>query len=1673
MNDTSPDTGVRHPPTTAPRAVKARTVVAVFGFAILAVLGTAAIAITFERDRVIEGITINIAERWATAGALGLAAVSGAQVEGGTIGEDAQAAIRASLQAAGEIEFRVFDRSGAIVAATNGVDVGMSMRAELFGRLIQDGKISGATDLVTGGTLANGFAEAAIPVRHDGVITAYFSAKVDRRDASASLYDFTARAIRTFGGILLVAGGVAVYLLFRTLSQQEVGRRALEQLADDLRLAESIAHVGHWRIRGDGQGVAWSAEMYRIFGQDPATFVPTNASITALVLEEDLPRIRESIAAMRDGRVIDSYDMRIRRPDGEIRYLSQTVNARRDADGTLRDTFGVTHDVTALRQATKALATSEELLQRAIQGSGAAVWEWDLKGGGSVSPRFAEMLGFPYDTFTPSFELRGQLIHPDDLPRVRAALDAAVNAGAPYELDYRIRHADGHYLWVTSRGEVQRDADGRPLRMTGTMVDITARKQAEDDLRTSRSILELAMEASNAGYFSLEEQDSTIHWSPRLRQIFGVAADFVIPQAFFNSLVHPDDLAPMLSIIGAAESSGATIDLQLRARHADGTYRWLGVRGMIQRDPDGKIQRRVGFVRDITAEKAAAAELAASREKLERAVEGSGAALWDWDVASNTLTISDRFAIIVGLPVEGFRPSLELLRGLIHPDDLPAIAAATKASVADGMRFDVEYRVRHARGDYVWVHSRARAMRGADGKVERLAGSITDITERRRAQEALQSSSQTLELAVAASNAGFFSRVDNPEKIYWSPRLKEIFGVPSDFVPATDYFNSIVYPDDVGEFARRVNKMSGTGKPLDMELRVRRGDGETIWVHVRWVEQYDQQGQREREIGFVRDITKEKLAADAVTVSEKKFRDLIEGSIQGVVIHHKFRPLFCNMSYAQMLGYERIEDVLALPSLLVHLQTDARAHSESFWKSAISGALDGQVLRRPIVDRDGNRKWFDIIGRQIVWDDVPAWQMTVLDVTEAVAAEEALRDSEERFRALIENSKDIVALRTLKGIATYVSPSSLQVTGYTPDEARHTQVNDYVHPDDLPLVRIQSQKLIDNPDADLPPQRFRLRRKDGTYIWLESELSLVPSPDGDGSKQVLSVSRDITERVEREQELREANERLINQTQELMSLTRQLEVEREKAERANAAKSQFLAMMSHELRTPMTGVLGMSDLLAGSGLRAEQKDLLDTLTRSAHALLDLLNDILDFAKIEAGRVELESIDFSLHQVVGDVCAVIAALASESGNALDTDIPDGIAGIYRGDAKRYRQILTNLVGNANKFTKGGKIKITVKETPLDAGKYLIETLVSDTGIGIAPEVMARLFKPFEQGDVSTSRKFGGTGLGLAISKNLAELMGGQIWVESAPGNGSTFGFTVLVGAGDRARVEAADPASARRAAGGGTVAPPVRPLKVLVAEDNDTTRMLIGAMLTRQGHAVTAVDQGVAAVTEAQYSRFDLVLMDMQMPIMDGPAAVRSIRSDDSLCSRVPIIALTADAIVEHHREYMAAGADAVITKPIDWALLAVEMVRLTSVRGDNGAGLASPNADLPAATETAPPAASTPEILDEAFLESIVGGVAPATMNSLLDRFSANASDYAQKIAAAARSGDMAQARRAAHALKGLSSQFGAVALNRLARSVEENGHSPDVIAGIAAEIAGAVARTQDSMQDWRERRPL
>jgi signal transduction histidine kinase/ActR/RegA family two-component response regulator len=427
--------------------------------------------------------------------------------------------------------------------------------------------------------------------------------------------------------------------------------------------------------------------------------------------------------------------------------------------------------------------------------------------------------------------------------------------------------------------------------------------------------------------------------------------------------------------------------------------------------------------------------------------------------------------------------------------------------------------------------------------------------------------------------------------------------------------------------------------------------------------------------------------------------------------------------------------------------------------------------------------------------------------------------------------------------------------------------------------------------------------------WVEARLA--QHRGGDGTFEQDLADGSVIHVVER----RTLDGGTVSVMRDITKAERELARAKAAAEASNEAKSQFLAAMSHEIRTPLNGVLGMNSLLMQTQLTEQQLGYVRTIRSSGNALLALINDILDLSRVEAGRLELVLAEFDPRRLVDEVAASVATRAHEKGLAFKVRYQSGLPAVLVGDEGRMRQVLFNLIGNAVKFTEQGSVQVQVDYRELGHDRVLLEVAVADTGIGIDQAALPSLFERFRQADSGISRRYGGSGLGLAICRGLLDLMGGTIAVETEVGAGSTFRISVELQRGQSSQIIGAESRfEPDRSMEGG--------LRILVAEDNEINQLVICAMLAQLGHSSDLARDGHEVLAKVQAASYDLVLMDIQMPNLDGLAAARAIRALDGPTSQIPIIALTANTMVEDRQTYLEAGMDDHVAKPIDIKRLA-------------------------------------------------------------------------------------------------------------------------------------------------------
>ncbi|GFO65130.1 PAS domain S-box protein [Geomonas paludis] len=714
---------------------------------------------------------------------------------------------------------------------------------------------------------------------------------------------------------------------------------------------------------------------------------------------------------------------------------------------------------------------------------------------------------------------------------------------------------------------------------------------------------------------------------------------------------------------------------------------------------------------------------------------------------------------------------------------------------------------------------------------------------------------------------------------------------------------------------------------------------------------------------------------------------------------------YVNPHFTKVTGYSA-EEVLGQNPRIVKSGWHPREFYTEMWQTVLSGCKwHGEMRNRR---KNGDLYWESASIASVTGDggEIRNFVAVKEDITERKRAEEALIRSDERIRLLLESTAEAIFGMDLLGNCTFANRSCATLLGYPGTEAllgknmhlliHHTAPDGSPNPvQECPLYRVlRGEHGLHNDD-----QVFW--RADGTSFAVEY-WSYPQLRDGELVGGVVTFF-DITERKRAEEELRRATEA---------------------AEAATRAKSEFLANMSHEIRTPMNAALGMLYLLRQTELSDQQKDYLDKAQSASAVLLRVINDILDFSKIEAGRMELEHIPFRLEQVLADLHNVVGAILRDKEIELTVAAEAGIPELLVGDPLRLGQVLLNLTGNAIKFTERGKVEVGVALVAVEEGSATLRFSVSDTGIGMDARQREGLFTPFTQADNSTTRRYGGTGLGLAICRELVQLMEGQMWVESAPGRGSTFSFMARFGLAEAGQAPLTE---AEGAEDGALGAPGMR---ILLVEDNPINQEVARFILERGGVTVELARNGAEALSmvHAPGPGYHAVLMDVHMPVMDGLEATRRMRLDPAL-ERLPIIAMTASALPGERLLCREAGMNDQVDKPINVPALFATLRRWV--------GLLPGEAEPPVA-QPLPAGEELPDHLPGLDLQRAKQRLQEdRLLKKLLVTFHRDSRELVRRIAAAAGAGDLKEARRLIHTVKGSAGNLGAIWLGSAAASLE------------------------------------
>jgi PAS domain S-box-containing protein len=1213
-------------------------------------------------------------------------------------------------------------------------------------------------------------------------------------------------------------------------------------------------------------------------------------------------------------------------------------------------------------------------------------------------------------------------------PEVYEDLWKTIKSGEVWHGDMINQRKDGTLYSEEMRIAPVRSLSGEVVSYIAIKHDVSEQRAAEE----AKAFLAAVVESSEDAIIACTLTGIILTWNRGAECIFGYHAEDVIGKQI-PMLMPSEKLLHITTIAEQVAQGKSGKHYEGLIRRMDGRVVPVSVTVSPFKNPAGGVTAISMIVRDNTIRKEAEQCIRESDERFREVFEHALVGICIVGMDMRFTQTNAAFCSMVGYS------ETELLETswmeLLHPDDLASSQQKMKLLIEEPNGcVEEEHRNIHRCGQVVWVRVRASLVQKEDGSPSYFLIHVEDITERRKAAEAMRESEERFR--IMADGCPMPMWVTNAQNgIQFINRAFREFGGTVYEQVEGDKWKLLVHPDDAPEFVGESLRAQQGHSPFRAELRVRRADGEWRWIAAFVEPRFSPSGEFLGRVGLGVDITERKQAEEERQLQLSLIRAIYEGSLDGILVVSPFEVVLSHnkrfldiwkISLSNVRDNPRdnivgIQDHPILSSVINRLKEpeafltrvrelydnpDAKDHSEIELN-------DNRTLERYSTSlRSENGQY---LGR--------AWFFR--DITERKRAEEALQNSEEKFRQLAENIREVFWMKDVgSNEFLYVSPAYEQIWGRTCVSIYQSPASrlEAIHPDDLEQCRLSFAKQMRGEDAE---SEYRIRTPDGQEKWIRDRAFPVRDKDGHLIRLV-GILEEITEQKRYEKELIST---------------------REDAEAANQTKSRFLANMSHEIRTPMNGVIGMNQLLLSTDLTLEQRQYVEVVQTSGRTLLALIDDILDLSKIEAGKISLEKQILNVRQVLADVISLLQDRVTAKGLHVLSCVSPDVPQLVKGDAHRLRQILTNLTANAVKFTDHGEVTFNVELMSESNSITTLRFAVTDTGIGICPDQLTTLFMPFVQADTSTTRKYGGTGLGLTISKQLVELMGGKIGVNSREGHGSTFWFTTVF-----------EPATAGERASGGELAEDliIEPSletkighgeRILVAEDNLTNQLVVLAQLQKLGYKADAVSNGAEAVEAVTRGGYNLVLMDCEMPVMDGYEATRRLRK--LLQSDIPVVALTADAMSSARERCLNEGMNDYLAKPLELPRLAEVLAKWMPVAR-------SPNQVHPHSGETA---GSEVSIFDaDSLLRRLMGDrqLAGVVLRGFLDDIPHQLKNLRKLLS----EGDAPGVRLQAHAIKGAAATAGAEALRKIAHALEQAGGM-----GHLDPCYGLVARAVDEFE--------
>ncbi|MEO5345113.1 MAG: PAS domain S-box protein [Magnetococcus sp. YQC-9] len=1245
----------------------------------------------------------------------------------------------------------------------------------------------------------------------------------------------------------------------------------------------------------------------------------------------------------------------------------------------------------------------EDSLNVALAGGELGVWDLDPRTKMMrVNSRWAKMLGFSpskMDVITRDDWMA--MIHPEDRDRVMQ-MDRDFLAGdiARYDVEFRTMTNNGGLRLILARGAVmEKDDHHLPKRVVGTIQDITQRRAMEDALTESEALSRLILTSVTDGIIGMDGQGRITFVNPAALSMLGFPEE-ELTQAPLHETIHhtrvdgtpyPVEECRLARSYRLGETCRVDDEMFWRK---DGSGFFVEYTA-VPMQHEGRLIGSVTVFRDISVRMQQQKLLLT----LSKAVENSPASVIITDTSGVIEYVNPQFSHVSGYtPEEAIGRSPNILNAGLQDR---AFYDNLWTTILSGKIWRGEIYNRKKNGEIFVEQASISPIRDKNDKITHFVAVKEDITERKRAEKKLAHANYLSENALDLTKAGHWHLplpLDQAGYYNASERTARICGDPPRagwrYLWVEEWFAHVKAGNRIsaeGTWSNFQDALAGRIPRFDAVYAYKRPiDGRIVWLHTIGHLVRGPSGEPTDMYGVTQEITDTMLTTLEIEQQRATMQALIN-AIPDPIFYKNPECVYlgCNEAFAARVGISvdqithRSDHELFDPEIADRFRAKDQAtlnvtepHTDEEWVVYPDGhRVLLEEVRTPFRNEHGQ-----LLGILGISRDITERKQVEEKLRENLALRDRMADVERFNRLALGREQRIIELKYL--VNTMARERGRVVIFQSPEEAE-------------PIETAPT-------DAD---ELFQQRL---------AALSL--AEDAERSRVELEAYKEHLEELVEER-------------------TRELTVAMGKAQAAARVKSDFLANMSHEIRTPMNAIIGMTHLILRTELNDKQRNYIQKVDSAAKSLLGIINDILDFSKIEAGKMSVEQADFSLKVVMEHVNDISILKARDKGLELIFRVPSSVPDALIGDGMRLGQVLTNLIGNAIKFTEKGRVLVSVSRIADEEDHVWLRFAITDTGIGLTSEQIGKLFQAFSQGDGSTSRKYGGTGLGLSISKRLVELMHGEIGVESETGVGSTFYFTGRFGLRHLHFKDAGTVENAREELSE-EIQTALRGARLLLVEDHPVNRELALELLALAGIRVEVAVNGEEALAKIDQGAYDGVLMDCQMPVMDGFEATRRIRALEKFAS-LPILAMTANAMAEDREKCLQCGMNDHIAKPLDVSQLFVTLARWIRRERQGETRRAEP-----AIIESSPAASTTSELpelpgVDKAQALKRMGG-SVNLLRKMIIRFRESQGEYISRLAERLKTGDLMTAIRDTHTLKGLAANIGAAELAAFAREVEE-----------------------------------